>query len=237
MAADIVQNQLTRKPDSVLGLATGETPVQMYHELVRRHRAKRLDLTRITSFNLDEYAGLPPEHPGSYTYYMRERFFDAIPLPSGRGHMPDGLAADPEAAAREYERRIQTAGGIDLQILGIGTNGHIGFNEPGSTLDSRTRLVELTAETIARNSQLFPEGETAPGQAVTVGIGTILEARQIVLLACGPAKARAIRETVEGPVCATCPGSALQTHANCIVLLDDAAAAELQLPPAQSQSA
>ncbi|MCC5860070.1 MAG: glucosamine-6-phosphate deaminase [Ectothiorhodospiraceae bacterium] len=229
-AANLVEEQLNRKPDSVLGLPTGKTSLPLYQELVRRHRRGQLRLDRATTFNLDEYLGLGPDHPASFARYMRERLFAPLALPPGQCHLPDGMAADPCAEAEGYEARIREAGGIDLQLLGIGINGHIGFNEPGAPLDSRTRVVNLCSSTLEANRSHFPPGEAPPAQAITMGVGTILEARRIVLLATGRAKAHALHAAISGPVSPEVPASALQRHPNCVMILDAAAASDL--PPA-----
>ena len=227
LGANIIQQQLSAKPDSVLGLATGATPLALYRELVVRHQATRLTLDQLTTFNLDEYLGLGPDHPASYAHYMRRHLFGPLQLDPQRTHLPDGLAPDPQAEARRYEAQLQAAGGVDLQLLGIGLNGHIGFNEPGSPLDSRTRVVRLSATTLAANRRHFPADAEMPTHAITLGIGNILEARDLLLLATGRAKARAVAEALEGPVTATLPASVLQRHPNVSVILDAAAAAAL----------
>lgn len=227
MAARFVARQVRNKPDSVLGLATGNTPVKLYEELIRMHRQEGLDFSRCTTFNLDEYVGLGPTHPASYRFFMQKHFFEAIGLAEDRIHIPDGLASDIPTHCAEYEQAITKAGGIDLQILGIGSDGHIGFNEPGSSLGSRTRIKTLTERTVSDNVRFFPNGDV-PRHVVTMGIGTILEARTIVLLAFGHGKAHAIADMVEGPITAMVPASVLQLHPVVKVLLDEAAASELR---------
>lgn len=227
-AADIVANALRRKPASVLGLATGSTPVGLYRELVRRHREEGLDFSRATSFNLDEYLGLGPEHPQSYARFMAQHLFDHVNLDAARAHVPDGRVAGEYAAyCVRYEEAIRKAGGVDLQILGIGKEGHIGFNEPTSSLVSRTRVKTLTEATRHDNQRFFGPDQAVPECAITMGIATILEARRILLLASGTAKARAVARAVEGPLAAACSASVLQLHPNVTFLLDEAAAAEL----------
>jgi glucosamine-6-phosphate deaminase len=227
-AAGIVAQLLHRKPRCVLGLATGNTPKGTYTELIRMHREEALDFSQVVTFNLDEYVGLGPDHPQSYRYFMQRSLFDHVNLHPGNTHIPDGMACDFEAYCEQYERQIRDVGGIDLQILGIGTDGHIAFNEPGSSLGSRTRLKTLTRETIHDNAKYFGHEDRVPRLAVTVGVGTILESRRCMLLAIGPSKARAIRQTVEGPVTAQVTASALQLHREVIVLVDEDAAGRLR---------
>ncbi len=220
---------LTASPKAVLGLATGGTMKPVYATL-RERAAKTPSLfQRCTSFNLDEYVGLGSTHPQSYHHYMRKHLFDAVGLHHARAHLPRGDAPDPEAEARRFEAEIVSCGGIDLQLLGIGRNGHIGFNEPTSSLASRTRLKTLTRKTVADNARYFNDGETVPSVAITMGIGTILDAKQILLLATGAAKSEAVARMIEGPVSAVCPASALQFHPKATVLIDEAAAADLKL--------
>jgi glucosamine-6-phosphate deaminase len=228
-AARIVAHRVREKPAITLGLAAGSTPLGMYRELIRLHREEGLDLSRATTFNLDEYLGLAPSHPRSLHRFMREAFFDHVNIPSTRTHIPDGTAAgDLEAYCTEYERQIERAGGIDLQVLGIGRDGHVGFNEPTSSLASRTRVKTLARPTIEDTRSVFGEGERVPECAITMGIGTILEAREILLLGAGPAKQEAVARAVEGPVTASVPASALQLHPRVTVLLDREAAAGLR---------
>jgi glucosamine-6-phosphate deaminase len=227
-AAGLVANALRRRPALVLGLATGSTPLGLYLELVRLHREEGLDFSRATTFNLDEYLGLGPDHPCSYHRYMKEHLFDHVNLDPSHTHVPDGrVTSDFESYCATYEAAIRTAGGIDLQVLGLGADGHIGFNEPTSSLASRTRVKTLTERTLADNRRFFPSGETLPECAITVGIGTILEARQIVLLATGEAKAGAAARAIEGPVTSSCSASALQMHPCVTAFLDEEAAARL----------
>ena len=226
-AAAIIADLVRRKPHCVLGLATGGTPVATYRELIRMHRTEGLDFSQVTTFNLDEYVGLGPTHPQSYRYFMQSNLFDHINVHSNRTYVPDGRALDFDAGCRLYEQRIRDAGGIDLQLLGIGADGHIAFNEPGSSLGSRTRLKTLARETICDNARFFGGEEHVPRLAVTMGVGTILDSRRCLLLAIGGSKAQAIRDTIEGPVTAQVTASALQLHSDVIVILDDAAASQL----------
>lgn len=228
-AAGIVADAVRRNPAAVLGLATGATMLPLYGALCRLHREAGLSLAGVTTFNLDEYVGLAPEHPGSYHAYMRQVLFDHIDTDPARTHLPRGDAADPQAEAAHYEALIAGAGGIDLQLLGLGRNGHIGFNEPTSSLGSATRIKTLTAETRAANRRYFADEEATPRYALTMGIGTILAARSCLMLATGQAKAAAVARAVEGPVSAACPASALQLHGRTTVILDRAAASTLEL--------
>ncbi len=224
--ADLLEQRMVAKPDITIGLATGATPRLVYTKMVERAGAPSWRSVRC--FNLDEYVGLDASHPASFAYYMNDLLFDHVDVDPRRTHIPDGTALDLEAAAKAYEALISETGGIDLQLLGIGRNGHIGFNEPGSEHDSRTRQVELTPSTIAANAPDFPEGEEPPATALTMGIGTILDAREIVLLATGPAKAEALYAALEGPVDLDCPASALRKHSAVTVFCDEAAAARLK---------
>jgi glucosamine-6-phosphate deaminase len=227
-AAQFVARLVRSRPTCVLGLATGSTPLGMYQELIRMHREEGLDFSRVVSFNLDEYVGLSPTHPQSYRYFMQRNLFDHINIDVRNTHVPDGRALDFEAYCEQYEKTIEDEGGIDLQVLGIGSDGHIAFNEPGSSLGSRTRLKSLTAETIRDNARFFGSEAEVPRLAITMGVGTILESRHCLLLACGQAKARAIRETVEGPVTAQVTASALQLHRDVTAVIDEEAAQLLE---------
>ena len=222
-AARFMARLVRRKPNCVLGLATGSTPLGMYRELIRMHREEGLDFSRVVTFNLDEYVGLSPSHPQSYRRFMQENLFDRLNIEPRNTHVPDGRALDFDAFCQQYERMIVETGGIDLQVLGIGSDGHIAFNEPGSSLGSRTRLKTLTEETIRDNARFFGSAEQVPRLAITMGVGTILESRQCLLLACGSTKARAIRDTIEGPVTAQVTASALQLHRDVIAVVDEEA--------------
>ncbi|MBC8868467.1 MAG: glucosamine-6-phosphate deaminase [Planctomycetes bacterium] len=226
-AARFVASLVRRKPGCVLGLATGGTPLGTYNELIRMHQQESLDFSQVTTFNLDEYVGLDPAHPQSYRYFMQENFFRHINVDPGKAHVPDGRAKDLGAYCQEYEQMIEHAGGIDLQILGIGRDGHIAFNEPGSSLGSRTRLKSLTGETITDNARFFEDESQVPRLAITMGVGTILESRQCLLLATGTSKARAIRSTIEGSITAQVTASALQLHRDVTAVIDEEAAAWL----------
>ena len=228
LAAQIIAGLVRRKPQAVLGLATGSTPLGTYKELVRLHKEEGLDFGRVVTFNLDEYVGLPPAHDQSYRHFMDENLFNHIDICRENTNLPDGMAADIPAACRAYEAKIRQSGGIDLQLLGIGANGHIAFNEPGSSLASRTRVETLTEKTRRDNSRFFARMEEVPNYAVTMGIGTIMEARQVMLLASGQAKAGAVAAAVEGPIAAMCPATALQMHPAATVIIDRAAAERLR---------
>jgi len=224
VAARLIADLLRVKPKAVLGLATGRTPLALYRELI----AMQLDWRAVTTFNLDEYVGLPREHPQSFHSVMWANLFQHVNIARKNVHVPDGQAADMARFCARYEAAIAHAGGIDIQVLGIGTDGHIGFNEPTSSLASRTRIKTLTQRTRRDNARAFGGAKHVPHHVVTMGIGTIMDARQIVLLAFGDAKARAVAAAVEGPVAAIHPASALQLHPVVKVCLDEAAARRLK---------
>jgi glucosamine-6-phosphate deaminase len=232
-AADLVAGEilaaLRAKPDLVLGLATGSTPIGVYARLVAAHRQGRADVGHLRTFNLDEYIGLAADHPQSYRTFMRRHLFEALGLPPERTGFPPVEGRDLAAACGAYERAIAAAGGIDLQLLGIGSNGHIGFNEPTSSLASRTRVVTLAARTLADNARFYAPGEEQPQMATTMGIGTILTARRILLQSFGSKKAPAVHAAVEGPISSFWPASALQLHPDVTFYLDGEAAALLSL--------
>ena len=224
IAARLLAKQLKEKPDLVLGLATGSTPLLLYRELV----ALKLDWRKVKTFNLDEYIGISPQHPQSYHSFMWENLFRHVNIAAKNVHIPDGMAKDIPASCELYEKQIREAGGIDLQVLGIGTDGHIGFNEPSSSLASRTRIKTLTKQTVRDNAHYFGREDDVPRHVITMGIGTILEARENVMLAFGSKKAAVVAAAVEGPITAINPASALQMHAKTKVFLDAAAATKLQ---------
>lgn len=225
--ADIFIQQINQKPDSVLGLATGSTPVALYKELIAAYKNAQVSFKSVSSFNLDEYLGLPSSHPQSYRYFMNQQLFDHVDIDKSQTHVPPGDAQDPFNACEIYEAAIKQKGGIDIQLLGIGRNGHIGFNEPSSSLMSRTRVKTLTRATIEDNARFFGADEYQPHLSITMGIGTILESKKVVLLATGENKAEAIKATVEGPLTAACPASALQLHEQVVLVIDEAAASQL----------
>jgi len=228
LAADIVERQLLRKPNSVLGLATGSTPMGLYKELVRRHQQQGLDFSKVISFNLDEYLDLSPTHPQSYRYFMDQQLFNHVNIDPRNTHVPYGHVAEVEEYCAWYEEEIKRVGGIDLQVLGIGADGHIAFNEPGSSLGSRTRLKTLTQQTIEDNSRFFDDPDQVPRFAITMGVGTILETREILLLANGAKKADVVAQALEGPITAQITASALQMHRHVTVIVDSAAGSKLK---------
>lgn len=226
-AALMLAAHLIRRPDSVLGMATGSTPIPTYQELIRLYQKGIVDFSRAVSFNLDEYVGLPEEHPCSYHRFMQEQLFGHVNIRPEAVHVPDGNAADLEAAARAYDEAIRQAGGIDVQVLGIGRNGHIGFNEPDEQFVYGCHVVQLTASTIQANRRFFASEAEVPRQAVSLGIGSIMNARQILLIATGESKARAVREAVYGDVTPQIQASILRTHPDVLFLLDRSAASLL----------
>jgi glucosamine-6-phosphate deaminase len=227
LAAKIIARLVREKPQAVLGFATGDSPLETYANLVALHRQEGLDFSRTTAFNLDEYVGLDPAHPSSYHAYMRTRLFDHVNIDAARVHIPDGLAADIPFYCRKFEDMIRAAGGIDLQLLGIGTDGHIGFNEPSSSLASRTRIKTLTAQTRKDNAAAFGGENKVPHHVITMGLGTIMDCRMCLLLAFGRKKARAVAQAAEGPVTAMVPASILQMHPRAVFILDEEAAGDL----------
>ena len=228
LTARFIANAIRRKPKLVLGLATGRTMESVYGILVRMHREGSLDFSLVETFNLDEYIGLPPDHPQSYRRYMRELLFSHVNIDLRNTHFPRGNAPDIDAECLRYETAIRDCGGIGLQLLGIGRSGHIGFNEPLSAMLSRTRAKALTPATMAQNSPLFADPAEMPRRAITMGVGTILESKECILLATGEEKAEVIAKAVEGPVSSMISASALQLHASCHVIVDEAAASKLQ---------
>lgn len=227
--AGLIAARLARVPASVLGLATGGTMEAVYARLIAAHRAGTVSFAQARSFNLDEYVGLAPDHACSYWRYMAKHLFDYVDMPARAAALPRGDAPDPEAEAARYEAAIVAAGDIGLQLLGLGANGHIGFNEPTSSLSSLTRIKTLTRATRTANARFFSRPEEVPRLAITMGIGTILRAEEVVLLAYGAGKAEAAAAMIEGPLSASCPASALQLHRKVTVVLDQAAAAGLSL--------
>jgi glucosamine-6-phosphate deaminase len=226
--AERLAEAIARKPGMVLGLPTGRTPVLLYRELALLHQEGRIDFSRVTTFNLDEFLGVSPGDPGSYRTYMQQHLFRRVNLSTGRVHFLNGATKDPEAECARYEHAIEEAGGIDLQILGIGTNGHIGFNEPARELQSHTHRVALKPETRRSNAALFGgDPEKVPTEALSMGMTTILHARSIVLLATGKSKAPCIERVINGPITTDLPASFLQLHANAELMLDNAAAGKI----------
>ena len=228
-AARVVANAVRRNPEARLGLATGSTMVGMYRELVRLHLEEKLDFSHVVTFNLDEYLSLTSNHPQSFHYFMQQNFFAHVNVRPDNIHIPDGgIKGNYQQYCASYENAIRDSGGIDLQVLGIGRNGHIGFNEPTSSLGSRTRLKVLSKETIEDNRKFFTAEEEIPQCAITMGIGTILEAKRVLLLASGPSKAAAIAKAIEGPITASVTASALQLHDDVTFIVDREAGAQLK---------
>jgi glucosamine-6-phosphate deaminase len=225
LAAQIVE-AIERKPDLVLGLPTGRTPIRLYHELGAMHARGKADFSRVTTFNLDEFLGIPPDHPGSYRAFMQEHLFSRVNVPESHINVLNGAAPDPAAECARYERAIADAGGIDLQLLGIGTNGHIGFNEPARELAGATHRVVLKSSTRHSNAGLFGGNEdNVPREALSMGMATILRARRIILIATGKSKAACVERALHGPIATRMPASFLQLHRDVEVALDEAAAA------------
>src|SRR5919112_5190719 len=229
LAARKIAKLIKAKPAAVIGLATGSSPLAIYAELAASVREGSLDASRVSGFALDEYVGIAEQHPESYASVLRREVTEPLGLDPARVFLPDGRAADLEAACQAYEAAIRDAGGIDLQILGIGANGHIGFNEPTSSFGSRTRIKTLAPRTRADNARFFDSPDEVPMHCLTQGLGTILDATTLVLVAQGEAKADAVARMVEGPVSSMCPGSALQLHRDANVFVDEAAASRLTL--------
>ena len=226
-AARIIAEHINKKPDTVLGLATGSTPLGTYKELIRLYKENKVNFSQVVSFNLDEYIALPPEHSQSYYYFMKENFFSHINIKPENYYLPDGMAEDIPQACKEYEKMIKEHGGIDLQLLGIGANGHIAFNEPGSSFGSRTRVKTLSEKTIKDNSRFFKSIDEVPKYAITVGIGTIMGANALILLASGDNKSNAIAKTIEGPITSMVPATMVQLHPKVTVVIDKDAASKL----------
>ncbi len=228
LVARVIAQEVRANPHSVLGLATGRTMELLYEHLVREHRERGLDFSLSRTFNLDEYIGLPPEDPNSYRAYMNRHLFTRVNIDIRNTHVPNGLAPDLDAECARYEELIRKHGGIDLQLLGLGRAGHIGFNEPLSALRSKTRVKALTPETVAQNSPLFDEGTPMPRHAITMGVGTILECKRLLMLVTGAEKAGILHKAVEGPITSMVTASALQLHPHCTVVVDEEAGGELE---------
>ena len=222
-AANIISAQVILKPDSVLGLATGSSPIGIYEQLIKWYNKGDVDFGECTTFNLDEYRGLTADHDQSYHYFMYKNFFNAINIPDSRINLPDGAQMDAERECERYNKAIKAAGGIDLQLLGMGLNGHIGFNEPEDTFPKATHCVDLTESTIQANSRLFDSIDDVPRQAYTMGIGTIMAARSVVVVVEGSHKAEIVKKAFFGPVTPQVPASILQFHPNATVIVDPAA--------------
>lgn len=222
-AADILAAQIQLKPNCVLGLATGTTPIGAYQGLIKKYESGSLDFSEVRTYNLDEYRGLTHEDPQSYHYFMNDQLFNHVDIDPANVHVPDGANTDADAACADYDRMVAEAGYCDLQLLGIGRNGHIGFNEPADEFSKGTHCVDLTESTIEANSRLFEKEEDVPRQAYTMGTQTIMNARCILVVANGENKAQAVRDMCFGPIVPTCPASILQLHPNVFVVCDDAA--------------
>ena len=223
-AADLFELEIKARPACVLGLATGSTPLPLYRQLVARCQEGRIDFSRVRTFNLDEYEGLAPDHPQSYRRFMQENLFDHINIKPENTHVPDGLAADPEAMFADYERQIADCGGVDVQLLGIGHDGHIGFNEPGEAFELETHCVDLTQETIEANKRFFDGNvDLVPKQAYTMGIKTIMQARKVLMVVNGTGKAEIVKKAFFGPVTPEVPASILQMHPDFTLVGDEEA--------------
>ncbi|MFK7912239.1 MAG: glucosamine-6-phosphate deaminase [Akkermansiaceae bacterium] len=229
-AARVIARLVREKPNAVLGMATGSTPLKLYQELIRMHKDEGLDFSEVTTFNLDEYIGLPKEHDQSYHHFMWDNLFDHININPKRVHIPDGMTSDVLLTCANYEKAIIDAGGIDLQVLGIGSDGHVGFNEPTSSFASRTRIKTLTRQTVTDNARFFEGDESqVPRHCITMGIGTIMDARMNLMLAFGAGKTEAVAAMVEGPVTSMVPASILQHHPVAKIFIDEPAAKNLRL--------
>ena len=220
LAAKIVAKQIKNKPNIVLGLATGSTPEGMYRELVKMHKEGELDLSQVITFNLDEYLGLSPDHPQSYHYYMYENFFNHINIEGKNIHIPKGDTKDPVQECLNYEREIEKVGGIDLQVLGIGVNGHVGFNEPDINLEAKTHVIQLSDDTIKANSRFFKNLDEVPKKAITMGMATIMRSKKIILMAWGAEKKKPILKVTSGHIATEVPASLLQVHNDVILIVD-----------------
>ena len=225
-AAALIQSKVLENPNCVLGLATGSTPIPTYQALIELNKAGLVDFSGVTTYNLDEYVGLNPDHVCSYRYFMNDQLFDHVNIDKANTHVPPGNGADPEADAAEYEAAVQAAG-VDLQLLGIGRNGHIGFNEPAADFGYATSIVNLTDSTIDANTRFFNSRDEVPKKAISMGVGAIMSAKTVLLIATGAAKAEAIKASIEGPVDPQVPASILRLHPNCVFMLDEAAASLL----------
>ena len=222
-AANIISAQIIMKPDCVLGLATGSTPIGLYKQLIEWYQKGDLDFSEVRTVNLDEYKGISRENDQSYYYFMHQNLFDHVNIPEGNTHLPDGMALDPEKECDRYNNLIQSMGGVDLQLLGIGHNGHMGFNEPGDSFDKQVHCVNLTESTIEANKRFFASADEVPRQAYTMGIGNILQAKKILIVANGEGKAEIVKKAFFGPVTPQVPASILQLHQDVVLVADEAA--------------
>lgn len=230
-AADMIKAQIEKKADTVLGLATGSTPECMYADLIERYKRGEISFKDITTFNLDEYVGLGPDHEQSYSRFMHEHLFDHVDLDPAHIHLINGLTENIAGEGAAYDRQIKAAGGVDLQVLGLGRNGHIGFNEPDDHFTAATQLVELDEKTVTDNARFFASIDEVPRKAISMGIGTIMQAKSIMLLAFGDNKAEAVRDAVQGKIRPQLPASVLQLHPDVTFIVDEAAASLLQDGP------
>lgn len=219
-AADILAAQIQLKPNCVLGLATGTTPIGAYQGLIKKYESGSLDFSEVRTYNLDEYRGLTHEDPQSYHYFMNDQLFNHVNIDPANVHVPDGANTDADAACADYDRMVAEAGYCDLQLLGIGRNGHIGFNEPADDFTYGTHVVTLAADTIEANARFFKSADEVPRQAVSMGIGNIMAAKCVVLVATGENKAKAVYDTIRGPITPRVPASVLQLHPCCVILTD-----------------
>lgn len=222
-ASSIIVEQIQKKSDSVIGMATGSTPEGLYAQLIKENEAGNVSFEKVKTFNLDEYVGLDPNNPNSYMFYMKDKLFNHVNIAAENVHLPNGLAADLQKECEDYEKKLKEEGPVDIQILGIGTNGHIGFNEPGTSFNSRTQVVELTESTRNDNARFFDSIEEVPTQAITMGIESIMEAKEIILLASGEGKAEAMKRLIEGDISEDFPASILKKHNNVTIIADEAA--------------
>lgn len=236
ISAEIIAELVNSKPDCILGLATGSTPIGTYQKLIEYNKKKEVDFSKVTTFNLDEYLGLNGNHPQSYRYFMDNNLFNHININKARTFVPNGVAADIQRECEEYDMHIKEAGGIDLQVLGIGNNGHIGFNEPSDSLNIGTHVTELTPNTIEVNSRFFNNIDEVPTKAITMGLGSIMKSKHILLLASGSAKADIIAKLIDGKIDTLIPASLLQVHQNVTVVVDKAAGALLLDKASRSES-
>lgn len=226
-AAALLADVLSEKEDATLGLATGSTPIGLYKKLIEWNKEGTLNFEKVRTVNLDEYVGLPRESENSYYSVMHEFFFDHINIKEENTHLPDGMNENINEECIKYENLIESLGGVDLQILGVGHNGHIGFNEPGTSFDSKVHIVDLTDETINANKRFFESESDVPRKAITMGIGTIMKAKKIILVASGDGKADIMKKIIEGPVTEDVPASILQNHPDCIIIADNAALSKI----------
>src|SRR5690625_3324167 len=227
-ACELMVDRIKTIKNPVLGLATGSTPIGLYEQLIETYKQDHVSFKNVTTFNLDEYIGLAKDNPNSYHFFMSEKLFNHIDISPEKTYVPNGVASDLKQEAVDYERLIQKENGIDLQVLGLGTNGHIAFNEPGTSFDSRTSVVDLTQETLEANRRFFNSIDDVPTQALSMGIGSIIEAKEIILLVSGEAKSEALAQVINGKVTEDLPGSILQKHDHVTIIADAAALSQIK---------